>query len=85
MRTRRALLLASVAAVSSAIVASAAWSAGAPVPGAGFVWAQPGASSVGVTCTMPVTFHAASMLPCGGYLWTQPGTSSIDATTTQQV
>ena len=55
------------------------------MPGAGYVRAQPGTSSVGVACTMPVTFHAASMLPCGGYVWTQPGTSSIDATTMQQV
>ncbi|HEU5009516.1 MAG TPA: hypothetical protein VFT33_02335 [Gaiellaceae bacterium] len=55
------------------------------MPGAGYMWAQPGTSSVGVTCTIPVALHAASMLPCGGYVWTQPGTSSIDATTMQQV
>ena len=83
MRTPRALLLTFTAAASSAIVASGAWAAGAPAPGDGYVWAQLGTSSVGVTCTMPVTSHAASMLPCGGYVWTQPGVSTVGATTTQ--
>lgn len=85
MRTRRALLLTLATAASSMIVASGAWASAEPVPGAGYVWAQPGTSLVGVTVTYPVASVAPSMLPSGGYVWAQPGASLVGVTTTQPV
>ena len=85
MRTRRALLLTLATAASSVIVASGAWASAQPLPGAGYVWAQPRTSLVGVTITQPVTSGAPSMLPSGGYVWAQPGASLAGVTTTQPV
>jgi hypothetical protein len=86
MRTRRALLLTYAVAVSSAIVASGAWAAAQPLPGADYVWAQPGTCLTGVTpAHEPVTSVAPSMLPCGGYVWGQLGASRVGVTTTQPV
>ena len=85
MRTRRALLLTFAAAASSAIVASGAWASAQPLPGAGYVWAQPGTSVSGVTSTLPVISVGLSMLPSGGYVWAQPGASLVGVTTTQPV
>ena len=78
MRTRGALLLVLAAAASSAVGASAQ-----PLPGAGYVWAQPGTSLVGVTTVQPVASVGRSMLPAGHYVWAQPGTTMAGATTTQ--
>jgi hypothetical protein len=78
MRTRGAMLLILAAAASSAVAASAQ-----PLPGAGYVWAQPGTSLVGVTTVQPVTSVARSMLPARGYVWAQLGTSPDGVTTTQ--
>jgi hypothetical protein len=85
MRTRRALLLTFAAAASSAIVASGAWASAQPLPGAWYVWAEPGTRLAGVTSTLPVTSVAASMLPSGGYVWAQLGASLAGVTTTQPV
>jgi hypothetical protein len=84
MRIRRkALLLTFAAAVSSVVVASGAW-ASAPLPGAGYVWAQPDASLVGVTSAESSTApFACSMLPVGGCVWAQPGASLVGVTSTQ--
>jgi hypothetical protein len=86
MRTRRALLLTFAAAASSAIVANGAWASGQPLPGADYVWAQPGTSLAGVTTVQgPMTSVAPSMLPCDGYVWAQLGGSLVGVTTTQPV
>lgn len=83
MRTRRAALLALAAGTSILALAGTAWGAG-PFPGQGYVWAQPGCSSVSVTSAEAASYAALpSMAPCGGYGWMQPGTSVAGVTTVQ--
>ena len=81
---RNALLLAIAAATCSTVVASGAWAMSQPLPGTGYVWAQPSTSLAGVTSAEPrLVTAAASMLPVGAYLWAQPDASLVGVTSTQ--
>jgi hypothetical protein len=83
MRIRRNALLLTVATAAAAmLVASGAWASGEPLPGADYVWAQPDASLVGVTCAEPSmpSRSVASMVPDSGYVWAQPGASLVGVT-----
>jgi hypothetical protein len=82
---RKTLLLAIATATSSAVFASGAWSMSEPLPGVGYVWAQPSASLVGVTCAEPgsTTTSAASMKPVAGCVWAQPDAILIGVASTE--
>ena len=88
MRTRRtALLLMSAAAASLLLAANGAWASARPVPGAGYVWAQPDASLVGVKTAEPKSAVSPVVLmrPITAYVWAQPGASLSGVTSTQPV
>jgi len=82
---RIALLLVIATATSAAVVASGAWGMSEPLPGAGYVWAQPSASLVDVTSAEPAprTATIVRMQPVVGYVWAQPDASLVGVASTE--